>query len=86
MSPYIKKANRNNIDKLIAQLSKYIWNEGELNYAITKLLIMYTYKREVNYSTLNAVMGVMSCASQEFYRRVISDFEDERKETEGDVY
>lgn len=59
---------------------------GELNYAITELVINYIELRPLNYATFNEVMGAMAAAQAEFYRRVITPYEDVKKKENGDVY
>ena len=60
-------------------------SEGELNYVISKLLHNYTYKKGKCYKTLNEVQGVMTCASMEFYRKVVTPYEDEKIKQNGDL-
>jgi len=38
------------------------------------------------YKRYNKAMGVLECIKQEFYRRVISKYEDQKIEENGDVY
>ena len=61
-------------------------NEGELNYVITGLLDDYLSAYGLNYTNLNALVGVLECAKLELYRRIVSPYEDEKLETNGDVY
>ena len=39
-----------------------------------------------NYVKLNELIGVLECAKLELYRRVASPYEDEKVESNGDVY
>ena len=59
---------------------------GELNYAITRLCDLFITDRELNYTNINAVIGALECAKQEFYRRVAVPYEDLRRKENGDVY
>lgn len=60
---------------------------GELNYAITMLCIEYVNSRGgINYTVLNAVIGALSCAQAEFYRRAVADYETIKGIQNGDVY
>lgn len=64
---------------------------GELNYTITKLCLRYlkhkTYKGgHYDYERINAVMGALESAKQEFYRRVAVPYEEKKIEENGDVY
>ena len=71
--PYIEKALRAPIDEHVDKLT--LNSPGELNYAITKLIMGYT-KNRVRYSTINDVVGAIECAKAEFYRIVVAPYED----------
>ncbi len=58
---------------------------GTLNYIITRMVIWYLGKNP-NYERYNAAIGVLECAKQEFYRRQIALYEDEKCRINGDVY
>jgi len=79
--PYIKQELRERLED--GELPD---NEGELNYVITGLLDDYLSAYGLNYTNLNALVGVLECAKLELYRRIVSPYEDEKLETNGDVY
>lgn len=56
---------------------------GELNYAITLLLLGTGPKC---YEDYNRLIGVLECVKLEFYRRAVAPYEDKKKEENGDVY
>ena len=87
--PYIKKERR----------GKDPENVGELNYKITKEIMKYlsllNFRKAIeskklivqnNYADYNEVIGVLECVKQELYRRLITSYEDKKKEENGDVY
>ncbi len=78
--PYITKARRD----VLAYTGVPI-RPGELNYLITKACVDYLGSRP-NYALLNEVIGVLECAKQELYRRVVAPYEDEKRVENGDVY
>lgn len=80
--PYISKHDRPQLDagKIDPR------NTGELNYKITKLLIDYTEQFGVSYKTINDVLGAMTGAGQEFYRRIAAPYEDIKIQEHTDVY
>ncbi len=79
--PYIYQGDRYRYnDPLVPR------NAGELNFAITMLCIKYLREQEKSYTTINEVMGVLTCAQQEFYRRVAAPYEDRKMQENGDVY
>jgi hypothetical protein len=60
---------------------------GHLNFAITRLMIDYLYRRpQPCYTDLNDCLGALEGAKLEFYRRVVVPFEEDKKATNGDVY
>lgn len=64
-----------------------IETEGELNYVITKLCHIFNSKfGMLKYARLNTIIGVLECAKQEFYRRIISNYEDKKAKENGDVF
>jgi len=82
--PYITKQQKDFIDyhlhifTCVKKLSL-----GELNYAITKLLLS---KIPENYNEYNSLIGVLETCKLEFYRRAVAVYEDGKKEQNGDVF
>ena len=83
--PYIIPKDRIKFEKNIKNLSKDIKSSGELNYVITLLLHNYLDKKGLCYNTLNEIQGVMSCATFEFNRKIISPYEDKKIKINGNV-
>ena len=86
--PYITPNQRPLIDEklqpLIDQLKLLSVEEqdGALNYTITKIIKqLYPLK----YFHLNRALGVLSAVTQEFYRRVVAPYEDQKIADNGDV-
>ena len=59
---------------------------GELNYAFTLLAIDYLERQGKDYAHMNDVIGALEGAKLEFYRRVVSPYENIKKIQNGDVY
>lgn len=57
-----------------------------MNYAITKLCLKWLAGSEPTYERYQAVVGLLECVMQEFYRRKMAPFEDSKRATNGDVY
>ena len=76
--PYIKPERRGQIT--VPETA------GELNFIITKLCIAYLNKNKLNYAKINDVIGALEGAKLEFYRRVVSKYEDGKITENGDVY
>jgi len=80
--PYIKQEDRG----VRAQMNPETL--GELNYAITKLILWYLNRdmRLLTYSQIAMVTGVLENVKQEFYRRVAAPYEDIQIKENGDIY
>ena len=65
---------------------------GELNYVISSLCWQLCghnskgLKRwKINYQRMNDVIGAIEAAKLELYRRIVSPYEDEKIESNGDI-
>jgi len=79
--PYIKKSDREYLDN-----GGKPNDIGELNYVITKTILDYLNDNSVSYPIMNEIMGVLECTKQEFYKRVVSPYENREIMINGDVY
>ena len=59
---------------------------GELNYNITRLIQEYIFIHGLKYQTINDIIGALEGCKMEFYRRVAAPYENDKCETNGDVY
>lgn len=85
--PYIDPTRRPEIEgKAFGLGNKCVQTAGELNFAITKVLLGFLKYTGTSYTTLNEVIGVLECVKQELYRRVVVPYEEEKREENGDVY
>lgn len=76
--PYIPLADR-------AHSLREPLTPGELNYAIQELTLAYLRKWGLCYDTLNEVVGALTCAKDEFVRRVIVPYEEKACARNGDL-
>jgi len=86
--PYIEPKDREELDDLIRNLAGHITGEGyegRLNYTISSLLVHMVEANGKRYKTLNALIGVLESAKQEFYRKAVAPYEDEKIEQNGDL-
>jgi broad-specificity NMP kinase len=60
--------------------------KGDLNFIISTILNDMLNAYGTSYSMLNDMVGVLECAKLELYRRVAAPYEDEKIESNGDVY
>ena len=88
--PYIKTEDKEPFDKPLSDLLQVVLqrglSNGELNYLITRLALMYLDKHGTSYNTISDVVKAMECAKLEFYRRVAAPYENEKIRENGDVY
>lgn len=86
--PYIKKQEREKWGSIIEDVVGKLKNisddkiDGELNYLITSILKKTYSPKYFNY---NRAIGLIECIKQEFYRKVIADYEDEKEKENGVV-
>ena len=87
--PYIKANRREPLDMLVMDFARvrddYGMGEGELNYLFTRLLLEWV-GRTRTYDLLSAARGILQDVSDEFYRRVVTPFEELKRWENGDVY
>lgn len=86
--PYIKQEKRplykEEIESLVRKLEEQPLTEqdGDLNYIVTSIMKMLYKPRYFNY---NRAVGVLEAIKQEYYRRVVAPYEDEKIRENGDV-
>lgn len=82
--PYIVCKDRPEIWRAVMRLKEATGRSpGNLNYAITNLLLATDPK---TYADYNELVGVLECVKLEFYRRAITVYEDGKIADNGDVY
>ncbi len=83
--PYVDKPTKTRLDA--GTKIPEMRTPGELNYTLTRVCLAYVYQREkTSYGLLNEVMGALTGAAQEFYRRLVAPYEDAKIQENGDVY
>jgi len=86
--PYIKQTERKKFDPtikaLISELKKSDFNEGNLNYIMSKM-INAAFDARPSYANINKVMGVLNCVQHEFYRRKAVAYEEVKIKENGDI-
>lgn len=87
--PYITQQERIELDPeinaLVEKLKKGPQDklDGRLNYVITRLLVQLYSS---SYYNFNRAMGVLASVTQEYYRRKVAPYEDQKIKENGDVY
>jgi hypothetical protein len=83
--PYIKDNDRTRIDNIkIIDFSPR--NAGELQYVIALFINEYIDRQGLNYQHCNDMLGALSGAQMEFYRKVVAPYEEEKIKSNGSVY
>ena len=86
--PYIKQHERPELDKLLKPFIEHIKSlpiedqDGALNYSVTKI-IKHVYP--LKYFHINRALGVLTAILQEYYRKLVTPYEEEKISTNGDV-
>ena len=87
--PYIPQSDRTSLDYHANALTIRLLTEenceGSLNYLISTIMNGLLHEK-VSYGKVNKLIGVLECAKLELYRRIASPYEDEKCETNGEVY
>ena len=83
--PYIKPEDRVSIDDLFKGFPIADLSVGELNYLITHVIDEWC-PLTPRYSDYSAIIGVLECAKQEFYLRVVVPYEGKKRKENGDVF
>jgi len=95
--PYIKQVDRVRIDLAISnantveELFDNLSNRGErpisageLNYLFSHI-VWAIFDEKPSYTKGNELVGVLECVKQEFIRRRLNDYEDEKIKENGDL-
>lgn len=61
-------------------------NAGELNYAMCMCAVEYVKAKGLSYQTISDVLGAFHGGCAEFYRCVVIDFEQSKRESNGDIW
>lgn len=86
--PYIKSKRR-------CELDPYSYDGGnaptpqtcgELNYLFTEVIKRYLVIKQMNYQTINDIMGALEGCKMEFYARIARPYEETKIQENGDVY
>ena len=94
--PYITREKRAVLDPAIDELFRTLGEldldddqnntEGNINYAITRLLMMvYGDAESTRYAHINDAIGVLECIKMEYYQRVAAPYEIKKMMENGSV-
>lgn len=80
--PYITQNARINLQNI--EIKPH--TSGELNYMLTNSCLDFLDSKDKNYESFNSVIGALEACKLEFYRRMITPYENKKIEENGDVY
>lgn len=85
--PYIKEEDRKKLDSIVDQMIlKGVEPDGKLNYIIFKFCKEYfEHKAKKSYNNLKNFIAELTECGAEIRRRMLSPYEDEKIEENGDV-
>lgn len=88
--PYIKQERRKELDTKISELFSQTLNVGDLNYIISRIIQENMKQAQnndmFNYAFCNNIIGVLECAKIEFYNRVVTPYENQKIQENGELY
>lgn len=85
--PYLDEIKKKRLERIICEIiTTDICTVGEINYLCTKIIQKYLNKRGISYQVCNDIVGALECCKLEFTRRVVSPYENKKRELNGDVY
>ena len=82
--PYITKQQRSDVN--VDYAHRMPNDSGELNYVLTMICLDYIAHKGERYATMNDIVGALESCKLEFYRRLVSTYEDAKVKENGDVY
>jgi len=83
--PYIPIKDRKRFDFYIDALNSHIISPGEFNYCVSRLAWDMVKRLGSNYAAHSAVIGALECAKLELVRRLLSPYENDCIEKNGDI-
>ena len=86
MSPYIKKEDRPDIEDIVDIYAYHLKCDGHLNFFICKLFLkLMRINGGIRYNKAKEFIGELEMAKMEIYRRWVSPYENEKRDSNGDV-
>ena len=82
--PYIEPARQVALAPLITALSDKIASREELSFVLTCLVLSEI--RGISYAEIASLVGDLECVKQEFIRRIVLPYQENRKRDHGDIF
>lgn len=88
--PYVVQEHRRPfipyLESLLIELNALGREDGDINFVITWLLDRFYNLRETRYSKIKDAEGTLVCVALELYRRRAAEWEDKKRDENGEVY
>ena len=85
--PYIAQDDRDDFTDFANEVANVdLKTAGEIQYMIAIIVAEFMKNSDYRYQDMNNVMGALSGANLEFYRRYVGPYEDECIAKNGDVF
>jgi len=88
--PYILQERRQQLDVKFKELFDEDLTVGELNYIFSRIIKNLVEKhkslKQFSYQFCNDIIGMLECAKMEFYRKVVTPYEELKIKQNGDLY
>lgn len=83
--PYIDRDRRKVLlSTSVQELASVIDDPGDINFVIS-WLIWRIWKKQQRYKQANMLVGVLEAVKLEFYRRQVADYEDFKRDVNGEL-
>lgn len=82
--PYIKEFDREYFNASIDEIVDSIRDPGDLCYCVYRML-KDIFEKDKRFKTISSLIGELECSKLEFYRRVVSPYEDKKIDENGDI-
>jgi len=85
--PYITQERRDELEFLqFRKVGEHLKSGGELTYVIYQIIMDYLISEPVKFERLCICLGALQAAKMEFYRRIVSNYEDIKIKENGDIW
>lgn len=83
--PYIKQERRKALNEFCESIAAELKEPGELNYVISYILLLLLKKQGMRYKNICTAIGELEAAKLEFYRKIVSPYEESKISENGEV-
>ena len=83
--PYIRHSRRHDLDPLLVGLDTQLETPGDLAYVLFRIMRGY-WRRKPGFSRWAEMRGAIDDQVDEFRRRVVVEYEDQKLKENGDVF